>query len=174
MKYLLFFFSLVFVNLVFADIYKVIDKHGNIIYTDAPESDAEKIEVTSAPLHITAPTTPSVETNTAPIASPVTLRKPYKVFAISSPTNEETIHNNPNITINLTIEPALKASDKIQILVDEKPIGNPVNGIKIDIGRLDRGVHQVKAVVLDETQTILNVSPLVTIFVHYGIANSNS
>src|SRR6476620_11206357 len=118
MKYVMLMLSLLYTNEVFADIYKMTDKYGNIIYTDTPDKDAEKIEVSSLPLHTTPSKSVTIEKNKTIVANAVPIT-PYQVFAISSPLNEETLHNVPNIIINVAIEPALKASDKIQIFVDE-------------------------------------------------------
>ncbi len=163
------------VKLAFADIYMLTDKNGNVTYTDTPDRDAQKVEIASPPIHDIPPAPASVvENNKVAVLATSEQKKPYKVFEITSPLNEETIHNQPNIMIILATEPKLQTGDKIQIFVDNKPVGNPSEKTQIDIGHPDRGIHQVKAVIIDENQRILKISPAITIYVHYGIANSTS
>lgn len=175
MKYRLLLLLLFISQPLFAEIYKLTDKNGNITYTDTPEKGAEKVEITAPPLlHDAIPPSASVEQNKVDTLQTTEQKKPYTVFVISSPLNEETIHNNPNIMITIAIEPDLQKGDKIQVFVDERPIGDAVPNTQISIGRLERGIHQVKAVVIDENQKILKISPSITIYAHYGIKGRTS
>lgn len=105
-----------------------------------------------------AATTGDAANATAPI------KKPYLVFSISSPKDQDTIQNQPSIPVTLTVEPALQTGDLVQLFYDGKPLDQPAASTTLDLPTLERGVHQVyavifsKGVIVKQTNTItLNV-----------------
>jgi hypothetical protein len=169
MKYLLLLIFFATPQLVLADIYMQKDQNNNVIYTDSPDKNAQKIQVTAPPLHDTPKPTTTPETTSAPTSTTVVVQKnPYKVFGITSPLDQGTIQNDPNIMITFTVNPPLQTGDKIQVFLDDKAIGLPVASTQISIGRLDRGIHTVKGAIIDSNQKILKLSQTITIYVHYA------
>src|SRR5262245_1832375 len=115
----------------FADIYKVVDANGNVTYTDKPTSN-NAVPVT-IPKGNTAPATPQqkslpdvTDTNTSTTVTTTNqdTKKPYTQFAISSPQDQDTLQNQPTLSVKLNVVPALQEGDVIQVYVDGGPIGN--------------------------------------------------
>ena len=99
---------------------------------------------------------------------PIEKKTPYLSFSIESPLDQETIQNQPNITVKLSIKPDLQENDKIQIYLDGKPWGLAQASTQIDLGRLERGMHQLHAEIIDKEMRFLRKSAVITIYVHYA------
>lgn len=151
-------FLLVFAVTAQAEIYKVVDEHGNVIYTDKkPSPDAEPLQLRG--LSIISPQLP---TTTPPsqredeeseeeegITSIRELRRSYSDFAVVSPEHDQTIIGNENpMTVVWNTRYQLQPGMKVTVYLDgtaREPSASPA----IDLGRLDRGTHQVYAVLTD-------------------------
>lgn len=159
-----------------AQIYEQIDKKGNIIYSDTPLNDsAKKMDLPES--YQTPPpanaSNASISTDKVPkkIELPNT-SQPYQSFLIASPKNEDTIQNQPVIPIEIKIEPDLREGDSIQLMLDGNPSGPPTASTHLELANVDRGSHQLSAVVIGQNQEILNQSSPVTIYVHHASINS--
>lgn len=150
-----------------ADIYQVVDNSGDITYSDTPSKNAQKLNVTPTNVSKTnpPPTTTKQSINDGAIA-----KKPYTVFKIVSPMDQETIQNQFDIIINLQVEPDLQPGDAIQVYVDGNPTGPAAKTTSISLGQLNRGVHQVYAVLTDSKSSRLKQSNAITIYVHNASA----
>lgn len=158
---------LLFTSLVcLAAIYLQKDTEGNFIYSDTPLApNAQPINSTqrSSTLPVLEPATPPV----TPLQKN-TKNKPYTTFLIISPTNQETIQNQPTITISIHIEPKLQPGDKIQLYIDGKMWGNPEASTQITLDHIDRGMHQLYATLLNQNGASIKQSNSVTLYVHYA------
>lgn len=159
-------------TLCYAAIYKQTDRNGNIIYSDIPvlrnaktiRSSNSSTEVKSLPPSPVPESKPPVVMEKPPI--------PYTLFQISSPKDQETIQNQPVITVNLLLKPELQMGDQVQLFVDSKPWGNPTISTQIELVNMDRGIHRLYALLLDDKQTILKQTNIITIYVHHASINS--
>jgi hypothetical protein len=82
---------------------------------------------------------------------------------ITSPKPEQTFQNDEVINVNVTISPQLNPDDKVSILVDGEPIGEPVHATSMSLPLLDRGEHTLQAKVIVNEEEIA-VSNLITIY----------
>ncbi len=127
-----------------AGLYKGLDEEGNVVYSDTPFDNAW--EITPPPLTVTkpfkVPPKEMVKDADEETAGPETQ---YTKFNIVSPTDNETIRNVPNITINMQITPKLDIikGDNIWLYFDGKPLIKNSQSLSIPIGRADRGSHMV-------------------------------
>ena len=174
---------------VYAAVYKGVDANGNVTYSDTPSNGAIEIapsavnevpstlegEAKGVPaksneasqdqknlpmLDKTKETVLTPETNTSAQA------KNYALFAIEKPRDQETIQNQPTFTVEMKIDPVLKPGDKIQLILDGKPVGQPEANMQIDLVNVSRGTHHLYAVLIDERNTVVRRSNEITIFVH--------
>jgi hypothetical protein len=104
----------------------------------------------------------------------VVVIKPYTSFSIISPADQETIQNQPDVTVSLKVEPALQGSDKIQVYVDGKAWGEPQAATTISLGRLDRGTHQLSAAIVDANHKVVKQSNSVTAYFQYAHVGKKS
>jgi hypothetical protein len=156
-----------------ADIYKQVDQNGNVTYSDTPlGNNSVKI---AAPDVNTVPSTttqPALPPSTTPPAAPENMavtksaNKPYTVFMISSPSNQETIQNQPFITVHIKIDPPLQEGDSIEIYLDGNPWGKPQTTTQISFITPERGTHEISAKLFDRNMQVLKVAPANTIYIH--------
>lgn len=148
-----------------ADIYQEVDSSGNIEYSDVPlNSNAQRVDLPPAST-ASAPAAPKpVAAQNAKAAAPQQFS--YDVFDILSPANMETIQNQPTISVEISIDPPLRPSDKIQVYLDGSPWGPPGKTANFTFNAPDRGTHTLSAQVLDSSNNVLKESNVNTIYVH--------
>jgi len=146
----------VFINStsLFAEMYKSVDADGNISYSDQPPFKGAK---TLIPPHIT--TTPAVKVPEKKAETKKTEEKTttYSLFQITSPQNDETIwDNNGNVTVSMSIKPALDTAKGhyISILIGGKEVQKQPS-TTISLSNIDRGSHQISAVIKDKNNKTL-------------------
>ncbi len=159
---------LLFTSLVcLAAIYFQKDANGNIIYSDTPLTDnAQSINIPSTKHSSTPPVSPPIPSDTA--AKKDIGNKAYTTFFIVSPTDQETIQNQPVITVSINIDPKLQSGDKIQLYVDGKAWGGAEANTQFTLDHIDRGIHQLYAVLLNQNGITIKQSNNVTLYVHYA------
>lgn len=127
------------------DIYRKVDKDGNVIFTDVPSDDAEKIQLKE---------TTTIKSLDVEPSSPATRLQevqsiPYKSLSIVNPKNDEAIRDNAgNVTVEISIEPALMTGHEVVVYLDgeEKTKGA---GTAFDLENIDRGTHQIRVSIKD-------------------------
>ncbi|AMO58458.1 DUF4124 domain-containing protein [Endozoicomonas montiporae] len=137
-------------------IYKTVDEHGNTVFTDKPPASRPSEPVilkpaTSlpAPDRSTYNTTPSPPTPVEPeIAT-------YSAFYIGSPANNSTVRNNGDFTIKISIRPSLARGHKVRFFIDGKLVSGPQRLLSHNVKNMDRGTHQLKAEVLDNSGKVI-------------------
>lgn len=144
---------LIFSLALTAEVYRSVDKNGNVVFTDQPSPDAELIELDELQT-IDAPATGNFE-YTPPPEKPAPR---YSVVTITSPQNDVSIRDNAgNVTVNIAIQPNLHISDELVLFMDGKEIILGKSTAKAFTG-LDRGTHQMRAAIRDVDGRILQSS----------------
>lgn len=155
----------------YATIYINEDKNGGIEFTDTPSSNSRRVEMPavnsiSTPTRTAAPSQ-NANANGSPSndAAPVSTASSYQTLAIVSPANESTIQNQPVIPVEMKVEPNILPGDKIQLMLDSKPVGTPSATQYQELGIVDRGTHSLYAVILNSKNEVIKQSSAVTIHV---------
>jgi len=145
--------SLFFIYSTQADVYKSVDEDGNVIFTDKPSPDAEKIKVKEVQTVETPKIEPKQEA--LPAEEPAEEeQKPveYSKVEITSPENVSAVRaNNGNITISAAVEPALdnEAGDTLALYMDSKLV-SAGPGTQFNLNNVDRGTHSFRVAVIDK------------------------
>lgn len=159
-------------------VYMEKDKFGNITYSDTPLPNGTKIDVpevtqeTSEGSNVTSVTTTTSTEENAVVAENILVHKDYVVFLIQSPVDQATIQNQATIPVDIKIDPPLQEGDKILLLLDNKPYGAPAASTRFELADVERGTHQLSAVLLDANQRVIKESNSVIIYVHRVTLNS--
>ncbi|MBL1142534.1 MAG: DUF4124 domain-containing protein [Proteobacteria bacterium] len=134
----------VFVGCLGAEtVYKSVDEDGNIIFTDKPSEEAEEIKIEK--LETIENPNPAKYKPSPKQAEESAFQ--YESLTVSSPENGAGIRsNNGNVSISLSLEPALQTGHKIIISMDGKEIGS---GSSVSLQNVDRGTHSISASVID-------------------------
>ncbi len=141
-------------------VYKSVDEDGNVIYTDAPTSDAEKIQLKNVqPIE-----TPPVETTeSSPHQEPQ--ENTYTKLEITSPEDGGDIFdNNGIINISLSVVPALRAreGDKLVLHMDGQQIDESKRN-QFNLNGIEPGRHSFVAIIINKEEKELKRSTPVTL-----------
>ncbi len=175
MNYLLLFFLLVLSAMpCYATVYMQKDNYGNITYSDTPMLNSQIVNMPEEGESSSFQVTPQISQNHVNITEESTVEEQsemapapgYTSFAIISPKDQENIQNQPDLKVELKVEPALHKGDKIQLLIDGKFAGDPQTATHIVLGQQDRGTHQLSAIIIDSNQKVLQQTNPITIYVN--------
>ena len=150
---------------VLAEMYKWVDKEGNISYSDQPPfKGAKKLD---PPQISTTPAVAVPEKKTTPKKTEEKLAK-YSFFKITSPENDATIRdNNGNFTISMRSKPALNVAEGhyISVLLDGKAIQKQ-SSTTVNLSNIDRGTHKISAVIKNKNNQVLRKAKTITVHLH--------
>jgi hypothetical protein len=147
-----------------ADVYRSVDKNGNVVFSDKPSEGAKKIEI------------PDAQTLKAPSASLSKGKPPpeqpgprYSQVAITQPGNDQALRqNNGDITIHIAVSPSLKSGDVISLDMDGKEVASGTT-TTIALKNVDRGTHTLQARVMSEGgQTWVSSDPVTFHLLRYS------
>jgi hypothetical protein len=168
----------IMVTPLMAQVYKVVDKDGNVTFTDQPPADGSKpielapISVIEAPTYETAPkTTQDDDAEKEP--SLADLRRMYRDFAIVTPQQEESVWKPEGpIPVSWYARNALRQGMEVTLFLDGKVHTTTTQPI-IALNGLDRGEHTVKAELRDAKNRNVATAETVTFFVRQPNLYSN-
>ena len=160
------------------DIYKVVDKDGNVTFTDQPPNDAAQpldlppLSVIETDMQV--PETPAAGT-AADEPEPPTIRqlkKQFRDFKITRPQPEETFWGTANsVVVSWGSSQPIPQNMSARLFVDGAGQNAPAQGgVTLT---LDRGEHQVYAQLRDEQNRRIATTDTVTFFVKQHSANFN-
>ncbi|MGQ0578139.1 MAG: hypothetical protein ACT4PQ_04420 [Betaproteobacteria bacterium] len=84
-------------------------------------------------------------------------------IAIISPRHEETLHDNSG-DVTVMVRASLAGGQRIRLLLDGEPAGTDTDSTTIALEGIERGEHELKALVVDEKGSVLAASPPVTFY----------
>jgi len=125
------------------------DANGVTQYSDRPVPGAKKVE-----LHTTAPAAPAPTARPAaatPAAKPAAASVQYQSLEIWQPENGESFFGaDATVNVRLRSEPSLAGSDRLLLYLDGKLVEGASNSYEHTLSTVERGVHSLAAVILDD------------------------
>ncbi len=158
---------------LFAEVYKTVDENGNVIYTDRPPGDGSapmdlpELSVIEAPVYQKTARQAALEGEKGGETEVTlkSLRQKYRDFAITSPTNEESIWSPEQaIPVAWSVTNPLAAGMTVTLSVDGKeqvPTTQPI----IPVADLERGEHTLTAELKDANNRRVATAQPVTFFI---------
>ena len=143
-----------------ADVYRSVDEHGHVVFSDKPSPGAQKVD-------IPPPQTIPAEQVKNPDIKPSAQATPgYKTVAIVSPKDQQAIRaNNGNLSISATVDPPLHPQDTLVLYLDGQERSSSKSGT-FQLTNLDRGEHEAHVVIRDSNSgQVKDTSPSVTFYV---------
>lgn len=141
-----------------AQVYRTVDKNGNVIFSDVEEDNAEEVIIDIAPSY-TAPTIIPTQEIEQELDNAVIEVPKYKV-TITSPAHNETFQNPESIDVIVNVSPELNIprADNILFKLDGKAIGSAQSATSTTLTGLERGSHILVASVVDKTGKVIKSS----------------
>jgi len=161
MKYLCF-ILVMFVLPLNADIYRLQDESGRIIYSDQFHPDADVVKVTKP----TSYKPPAI--NNPPDAPEQEEVQGYEVSIISPEQDEAFWANDGNVPVAVDVLPVLNVDkgERLIAMLDGMQIGEPQSSTNLTVPITERGQHSVSVSLINEAGVTLATSQSVTFQVH--------
>ncbi len=148
----------------YADIYKWVDSQGNVHFSDTPHPGAEKLNIPDAQTY-SPPVPQSTEPEQLTPTNSDTHKPTYTKIAITQPDNEATIRNNQGaIAVTAEVDPDLLPGDKVQLIFDGSPLGEPQTNLLFQLSGIYRGSHTIAVQVIDADGVAVETSEPITVF----------
>lgn len=161
-----------------AEVYRSVDAEGNIIFSDTPTEGAEKIELKETTVVPSRPLPRRTERispdDEDAAAAPF---NGYQRLEITAPAEAETIRNQREVNVAVAISPALQADagHRLQLYFDDATYGEPGTQTSFQLIELERGAHQLRAEILDDSGAVVEASESRTFFIHlHSIQHPNA
>ena len=153
--------------LALAQVYKHVDEHGRVTFTDQPPEGAQEVKI--GPTNTTAPPTPAAyptkEVSTEVAVVDYSLK-------ITAPTNDTIIPRGPgNFSVSANVTPALASGLKLQLLLDGVPEAAPQSHSTWALTNVFRGTHVLEVKLINEKGKELAKSAGVTVFIFRPSSN---
>jgi hypothetical protein len=167
MKQILWF--VIFVTLgVQADIYRSIDREGNVTFTDEPDTKAELIELEESMTYeaLPIPVAVPVENVTSPSE---TAKKPKYNINIMSPEQNQSLWEGGGIfTATVSVQPELNTNraDQLQFKLDGKAVSGPQSELSHAFQNIERGSHILAVSIVDKNGKVLKTSKSILFHMH--------
>lgn len=159
-----------------AEIYRWVDDNGNVVFSDEPHPQAEKVDLPPSTTYTPVEDEESSEIlklspeeATGEEAVEEQDAVPDYQLRIIAPANDESIWvNNGDVTVSMIVEPQLNAErgDRILLQLDGVAVGEPQASTTYQFNNLSRGTHSLTAQVVDSSGTTLTSSDTVTFHLH--------
>lgn len=149
------------------DVYRTVDKDGNVVFSDVPVEGAEKIRVDE--IQTIAPD----EVPKFVYTPPPEVVDTYSGLVIVSPENDAVIQSDEgNVTISAVLEPALnlRAGHYLVLYLDGNEAASGTSPQFI-LGDMERGTHTLEMAVMDQSGNQVIKSPTVsfTLYQHSAL-----
>ena len=117
-----------------AGVFKWQSEDGIVHYSDTPQPGAEELQ-----LHNAGSTAQQAQAEGA-----------YSLFEIESPSNEQTLRSaDGQVSVGLSLNPALQEGHKIRYLVDGKALDEDLQLLHISLKNVTFGSHNIQAQIVD-------------------------
>ena len=133
-------------GLLQAQVYRSVDKDGNVIFSDQQTKGAVEVEVKELE---TVKSLGVPESNASGASKKQPPQLVYKNIAINNPQDDQAVRENSgNLNVTVLVEPKLRGMHKLVLYLDgeEYAAGSSTT---FQLENLDRGTHQLRAAVVD-------------------------
>jgi len=154
-----------------AEIFRSYDAEGNVVFTDIPAKDAEKVILPDITTFKSRPYKPIQSSE--PAGGNKVIRYDIKLV---QPANKETVRdNNGNVPVEVEVNPTLRRELGHYMLLwldSQKPVKFTSN--RYQLSDIDRGTHTVSVKIVDSNGKALSTTLTNTVFVKRHSANFNA
>ena len=155
------------------EVYRWVDSDGQTHYSDQWRPGAEKVRIEESPVYSAPRPAPRAGDTRQAQGDQAAATARYRSLEIESPAQEEVLWNiEGQLRVSLRVSPALQPGHDLRLYLDGQPQEVPSGSTELQLKDVFRGVHTLKAEVLNEAGTVLISSPTRTFVVRQtSIAN---
>lgn len=138
-------------------IYKSLAPDGSVVYSDTPTNNAQPMTVKPIP---TIPAFSSYPHDGAKplqhkVSTPLPNEINYQTFSFVEPIKNSSFHSAGGVVqIVLKLNPDLRPTDSVKILLNDKPVAIQKN-LSLSLTNIDRGTHTLTAHILSDNNIVL-------------------
>lgn len=152
-----------------AAIYRSVDEHGNVVFSDEPRSGATPVDLPPLTTY-EAPKPRAASVLRPPASEPSAIS--YSKLEIRQPAHDATLRDNTGrVTVIAAIEPELRSGHRLQFYLDGRARGEHGTELGTSFSDVDRGAHQVEVAVVDAAGRELMRSESVQFYLHRQSVN---
>ena len=137
------------------EIYRTVDEHGNVVFTDTPSPRQRE---TAERVKVNPPNTFTTSGDTVSSGGLTPFRNGddgdhYRLL-ISAPQNAQTVRSNDgSVVIETSVTPGLRRNHRLVLVLDGQALAVEPDGTTWHLSNLDRGTHEVVLQVVDPNQS---------------------
>jgi len=156
-----------------------VDENGQQHFSDRPVPGARQIELAGAQgfgRSAVAPRAQPAPQASAPQAAALTGARPYSVFTVVSPSQQQTLWNiQGNLAVQVELSPPLQNGHRLDAFLDGERISVQATSNQFTLPDVFRGLHTLQAVIVDTSGAEVLRSLAVTFMVQQtSIQNPNN
>ncbi len=149
----------------YAQVYTWTDSQGVVHFSDTPHPGAEKIQIPEPQTFSPSTPTPKQEIAPANHNNMNESEHSYTKVVIREPENQATIRNPQGYAVvSVEVAPQLSEGDKLQLIYDGSPLGDPQPNTVFELNGMYRGSHTIAVQVVNADGKVLITSDTVTIY----------
>lgn len=150
-----------------AEIYQSVDETGAAVFSDRPMgANAETVELQEPSIY----TPREMPSSLSPSADGDAKKQPvfeYDQIEILSPKQDETIRDNTGrVQITIALKPGLRSGDSLTLMMDGAVLFEGLQTLSLPLSNVDRGTHELVAVVKDADGNEIGSSVPVSFHLH--------
>ena len=145
-----------------AQIYKYTDAQGNTAYSNQPPEGRASQTVELPPLNSVESPRKSVPVTLPNTAVQVPQTQYSQLDLTGLPSDEALRANNGTFDVGVAIVPRLRSGDRLRLVLDGQPYGQPTNVPRLQLVNVDRGEHSLAVQVVDSQEAVIQESATVS------------
>lgn len=145
-----------------AKVYVWTNEAGVLVFSDSPKPGAEEISIDESQANIVES---SIDTSILDI-KPKQLKDDF-IVEITQPEDNATIRDNTgSVHVTGRVKPVFKRGMMIQLYIDNAPYKKPQNHSMFALREIERGEHQLKMEIIDQSGKVIATSKPITFYMH--------
>lgn len=150
--------------MTWATIYTWVDESGVVNYSDQPRTDANVVNLSTENKLPSQNAPPKTPLTSPEIKADSEVSEKAASIEIIDPKHDDTIRNpQGTVLMHLNVTPSFNKKDKIQIILDNIPTGEPRHSNIFTLTGVMRGTHTLTAQLVDDHGTVKAESKKITI-----------
>jgi hypothetical protein len=146
-----------------AQIFRSVDEHGNVVFSDVPPRDDGSKQVQIAPLNTFAPPAPPPPPAAPASAAAAVDAQYYAALEIVAPTNDMAVRENAgNVAVSVATVPPVRSDHRLVLLLDGSVLPVEAEGGVFLLTNVDRGTHTLTTRIVDGSDATIKESAPVT------------